>query len=250
MNYNLRQLIDQARIDRGLMLNDLIDMGIVDLNSLAKEIVSKRNVRELHYLLMDLQARNLPLDEIVDATIKTKDIHFIMEVTSLMNFLGYKEQVSKLCRVVLESSDVFAMIRLAKTIPGISSEEVFINVLASNNLQAMVSLLKQVNFNKENKHKSAFDIYVEENVSKLLEVVLKPEHLDFLVQTRQELKDATIIAYFNQFIADMVKKSTEQTDLFAYLIELYQKGDFEAIRNNKELFSTLFQDKEEITRGM
>ena len=251
MNYNLRKLIEKARIDKGIMLNDLIDMGIVSLDSLAKEIVSMRDVHELHYLLMNLQAHNLPLERLVEEVVATKDIHFITEVTALMNFVGHKEQVSKLSLIVLESDDVFSMIHLAKTIPGVSYEAVFNRVLASNNLQVIASLLKQVDSNKENKNKSAFDIYVEENVSKLLEVILNPENLDFLVRTRQELRDPMLISYFNQFIADSVKPLIGQTDLFAYLLDLYQKGDFESIRANREAFSPLFQDeKEEITRGM
>lgn len=245
MNYNLRKLIKKARIDKGIMLNDLIDMGIVSLDDLVKEIVSMRDVHELHYLLMNLQAHNLPLEEIVEDTIVTKDSHFIFEVIALMNFLGHKELVYKLSLEVLNSDDFFAMIHLAKTIPGVSYEAVLNRVLASNNLYAIASLLKQVDFNKDNKNKSAFDLYVEENVSNLLEVILKPENLDFLVQTKQELKDVNLIATFNQYIADLVKQSIWQADIFAYLLELYQKGDFEAIRNNREVFSTLFQDKEE-----
>lgn len=252
MNYNLRKLIDNVKKDKGFMLNDLIDMGIVNLDALVKEVISTKDVHKIHFLLMNLKTHNLFLEGIIEEAIATKDIGFIVELTSLMNFLGYKELVYKLSLEVLNSDNLFAMIHLAQTIPGVSFDAVFNRVLASDdNLQVIVSLLKRVDFNKEDKDKLPFDIYVEKNSNKLLEVILKPENLDFLVQTRQELKDATIISYFNQFIADMVKQSIQQTDLFTYLLELYQKEDFETIRNNREIFSTLFKDEdEEITRGM
>lgn len=35
MNYNLRKLIDNVKKDKGFMLNDLIDMGIVNLDALV-----------------------------------------------------------------------------------------------------------------------------------------------------------------------------------------------------------------------
>ena len=41
-----------------------------------------------------------------------------------------------------------------------------------------------------------------------------------------------------------------EEEKFQFLMTLYQRRDFKAISANREVFSTLFQDKEEITRGM
>lgn len=248
MNYNLKRLIDNVEKDKGTMLNDLIDMGIVSLEALIREVVSMRDARKIHRLQLLLKAHNFPLEVIVEEVIATNNIRFITDVTSLMNFLGHKELVNKLSLVILESNDVFAKIHIAKTIPGVSIPTVFHQVLISGNLNAIASLLKQVDFNKENKKKLAFDIYVEENVEQLLEVILKPENIDFIIQTKEDLHDLTLVSYFNQFIVDFGKTLIGETDLFASLLELYQKRDFDTIRKYKDVFSSLFQDDEEIRR--
>lgn len=52
--------------------------------------------------------------------------------------------------------------------------------------------------------------------------------------------------------SDMEKQVSDFTlseeEKLSYLIKLYQNGDFETIRDNREWFSTLFQDEEKITR--
>ena len=42
--------------------------------------------------------------------------------------------------------------------------------------------------------------------------------------------------------------SLDETDRFQYLISLYQRKDFEAIRNNRELFKELFEETQGMSR--
>ena len=67
-----------------------------------------------------------------------------------------------------------------------------------------------------------------------------------------ETNDADFIVEFKTFVSfcdnNISIYSLSDASLFQYLAKLYKANDFENIRKNREVFSSLFQNEEEIIR--
>ena len=94
-------------------------------------------------------------------------------------------------------------------------------------------------------------------IRELAEAEMKTGNLHYISVFARNVKGASV--YIDEFkmsgkyitsISPLKLDISTLTDeeMLKYLIVLYKRDDFEEIRRNKELFSALFQDEEEIKR--
>ena len=208
MNYNLRQLVTTIDKDDGKLLNTLIQLKVVNLNDTVKEVLETKSARHIYNFAYYI--KRSPKKELAKALIATKNAEYIFMFARYIKGAPIKELADAL--ITTKNAEYIYM--FACNIKGAPIKELAEAIIATNNYEYIYYFADVV---------EGASAYINKSAA----------------QTKY--MDSTSI-----YEADISTLTDEEK--LNYLIKLYQKNDFETIRNNRELFKELFEETQGLSR--
>ncbi len=193
------------------------------VNVLALEVIKTRDAKNICNFAKYVS--KAPVDKLADAIVETGDGEYIYYFASYV----CDSPLEKLLEALLwiDKNYYIKFILYAQNISD-DLYNILINKLKTlRDYQALVEIIMFVKVN--NQVNSNLSKYMFKHMEELLNFIKQCNNKEFVISFMKQLNGT--------------RKETEK-EIMDNLIALYQKGDYETIRKNRDYFASLFQEKE------
>ena len=228
-------------------------------DQLADAIAATQNAEYIYKFAHDLYG--FSINKLVDAIIATQNAEYIYKFARDIG----SAPVDRLANVLIDMQNAEYIANFILDISTISVEtfknlvETFLVIGNAHNIWDFILkynqyIKKRLNevFYPRNIMKELFQKLVAKKDMFYIKELLKLLSVEEVTQYVLETNDADFIVEFKTFVSfcdnNISIYSLSDASLFQYLAKLYKANDFENIRKNREVFSSLFQNEEEIIR--
>lgn len=266
MNQNLRDIILNVEKNQGKLLNLLIESKIIDLKLATAEVMASNDAQAIYYFARYINGADK--DSLEEKIINTNDPYYICEFACLK---GVSPEA--LINKIISLKDGKYIYYLAKNLKSAPIEKLSLAMLNTTNPEFIYFFLLYVP-----------NVPIKMFINHLMNLG-SYEYIAKLIifydnsQTQKELQENPIIKYLETHYLDLIEymktcpdiltikslnnlKSVELQKIFLSIYlnllndeeklkalkELYINNDFETIRENRDIFSKLFKEDNEIMR--
>ena len=235
------------------------DVKDAPIDKLVDAVIATQNAEYIYEFAYDV--KDAPIDKLVDAIIATQNAEYIYKFARDIG----SAPVDRLANVLIDMQNAEYIANFILDISTISVEtfknlvETFLVIGNAHNIWDFILkynqyIKKRLNevFYPRNIMKELFQKLVAKKDMFYIKELLKLLSVEEVTQYVLETNDADFIVEFKTFVSfcdnNISIYSLSDASLFQYLAKLYKANDFENIRKNREVFSSLFQNEEEIIR--
>ena len=222
------------------------DVKEAPIEELAQSIIATKNAAYIYYFARDI--KEAPIKELSEGIITTKNAAYIYYFARDIKGAPIKE----LSDAIIETNYAQYIYAFAQDITGAPKEKLAINAIYAK-YKELINNQKLYNYN-QNQEKELAN-YSESYFFNTIEMVKEfKSDINFLQRAEKVLNAKDLQEFFDILTTNYsVEMMIEQKQFYEnididYLNKLYQEGNYEEIRKNKERFAKLFIDNEDMPR--
>lgn len=152
----------------------------------------------------------------------------------------------------VKEADAECIYNIARSVNGDIVEILLNQLVEMQSFEYVGEMLLMVKNNQKIENMTSLEIYAINHIDMLLDTMSNCTDLTLLRRICSNSEVPFIINFLNNLIDKLEVRndlaSLDEKDQLLYLTNLYYEGDFAAIIENRDIFSKLFNDEEEITR--
>lgn len=262
-----------ARNIKGAPLKELAEVEIATMNAeyisyficiegapvkkLIKGLVATRDTYYINEVIRNFRYYVYPMIEKVEEIEKE-----VLAANDVMHYFWHYPQhmiaeIAEVEKEILATNDALFIYDCADKIAGIPVDNFIYKIIELQNFEVIAKMLENVRAGQKSEGQACIEIFALNHINLLLDTMKYCQDINLLRKTYVNVALPSIKNYIGNLISNLEDKSKievadvsvlEEEEKLNYLKMLYENGDFETIRKNKEVFSTLFQDEEKITR--
>lgn len=223
------------------------DIKEAPIKELAKAEIATKNAE---YIYLFTGVEGAPVKELIQGLVATRDIDYLNELirkSSLMYTDFINMQVGN---AILATDDAAFIYECVDKIIGIPVSIFICKIVEMKNFEIIADILKSVKVRHYPEVATKKENSIFNCVPMLIDAMKDCQDINLL-------KSISCYSEISQLISKLEAKMKAEIDVsllseeekLNYLVKLYRQNDFETIRENKGVFQSLFQDRdEEITR--
>ena len=226
------------------------------LKELAEAEIAAKDAEFISYFICIEEA---PVKELIKGLVATRETCYIDEVIRYFRHYTYPmiAEIAEVEKEILATNDALFIYDCAIEITGIHVDNFIYKIVEMQNFEVIAKMLENIRVGQKSKSQTCIEIFALNHIELLLDVMSHCQDINLLRKTFFYVKLPSIKNYISDLISNLeAKKKIEVAEVSVldeeekmnYLKMLYTNGDFETIYKNREVFSTLFQNEEEITR--